>query len=83
LPDDKSAAEKKLAEVLPPFEAGPPPEEPEKVIPKKGSDGYETPSGYALAKVGEFKGEAGSDEAREHGIRYLVEKVKKRWGYGS
>jgi hypothetical protein len=83
--DDKKAsqAESKLAEVLPPFETVQlDPEEAERIIPKKGSDGYETPSGYALAKVGEFKGEPGSEEARIHGLQYLYEKVKKRWGFG-
>lgn len=87
--DKTSSAEKELAAVMPPFEI--PAEEqvdylerePDRVIPKKGSDGYDTPSGYALNKVGEFKGEPGSDEAKAHGLRYLAEKVKKRWGYGS
>lgn len=78
-----SSAESSLAKVQAPFETVQPDlTEPDRVVPKKGSDGYETPSGYALAKVGEFTGEAGSEEAREHGLRYLVEKVKKRWGYG-
>jgi len=83
--DDKpTAAEKKLSEVLPLSETVQPDlTEPDRVIPNKGDDGYDTPSGYALAKVGEFKGEPGSEEAREHGLRYLYEKVKKRWGYGA
>jgi hypothetical protein len=83
-----SKASAKLAEVQAPFEI-PADEhvdylerEPEKVVPKKGSDGYETPSGYALAKVGEFKGEPGSEEAHIHGLKYLREKVMKRWGIG-
>jgi hypothetical protein len=76
-------AEKKLAEVLPPYESGPgSEEEEEKVVPAKGSDGYDTPSGYALAKVGTYDGDD-PDKAREHGLKYLYEKVKKRWGYGS
>lgn len=80
-------AEAKLAEVQAPFEI-PASEhvdyaerEPDRVIPKKGSDGYDTPSGYALAKVGEYTGEPGTEEARAHGLSYLYEKVKKRWGF--
>lgn len=42
--------------------------EPEKVVPAEGSDGYATPSGYALAKGLE-------------GEEYAREKAKKRWGY--
>ena len=86
-PSGLTKAETKLGEVSAPFEI--PAEahvdylerEPDRVIPKKGSDGYDTPSGYALAKVGEFKGEPGSEEARAHGLAYLYEKVKKRWGF--
>lgn len=48
------------------------PEPEEKIIPAKGDDGHETPSGYALAKVG----------ADGDGSRYLQEKSKKRWGVG-
>jgi len=83
--DDKpTSAEKKLAEILPPSETVQPDlTEPDRVVPKKGDDGYDTPSGYALAKVGEFTGEPGSAEAKEHGLRYLYEKTKKRWGYGT
>ena len=82
--DDKpSKAESDLAKVQAPFETVQPDlTEPDRVVPKKGSDGYDTPSGYALAQVGEFKGEPGSEEAKEHGLKYLVEKVKKRWGFG-
>jgi hypothetical protein len=83
--DDKpSAAEAKLAEVLPPFEAGPPPDPPEKVVPSKGDDAYDTPSGYALAKVGAPDPDADPTSAkeRERGLKYLYEKVKKRHGIG-
>ena len=76
--------EKQLAEILPPFETVPKPEEEEpKPIPAKGTDGYDTPSGYAIAKVGENTAEPGSLEAKAHGHRYLYEKMKKRWGYGT
>ena len=47
--------------MLPPSETvqpDPDAEEP-KVVPKKGDDGYDTPSGYALAKVGENKADPG------------------------
>ena len=57
------------------------PEEEPKPIPAKGDDGYDTPSGYAIAKVGDNPHEAGTDEAKEHGEKYLAEKSKKRWGY--
>lgn len=96
--DDKSdtsakgltKAQTELSKVQAPFEI---PEEehlpyeerePEKVIPNKGDDGYDTPSGYALAKVGEFKGNAADDPeaARAHGLKYLRLKVLKRWGFG-
>lgn len=82
-----SKAEAKLAEVSAPFEV---PEdqlvpyeerEPDRIVPKKGDDGYDTPSGHALAVVGEYKGEAGSEEAKAHGLRYRLEKIKKRWGF--
>jgi hypothetical protein len=84
-----TAAEKKLGSVLPmPFED---PDsglthaerEPERVIPSKGDDGYDTPSGHALAKVGAPDPlDAGSDKERERGLAYLYEKMKKRWGIG-
>ena len=45
--------------------------EPEKVVPEKGSDGHDTPSGYALAKVGP---DGDGDE-------YAAVKHGKRWGY--
>jgi len=84
-----TTAQKELSKVQAPFEI---PEEehlpyeerePEKVIPHKDDDGYDTPSGYALAKVGEFKGNSVDDPegARAHGLRYLAIKVKKRWGF--
>lgn len=86
--DDRSPAEKKLATVLPsPFE---PPEvvpyeerEPEKVVPSKGDDGYDTPSGFAVAKVGApDTADPLSDKERERGIMYLYYKMAKRWGFG-
>jgi hypothetical protein len=42
----------------------------------------DTPSGRALAKVGDLNGEDAedSDKAREHGERYQAEKRKHRWG---
>ena len=81
----QSPGEKAVSAVLPPQTPGPPPEEPEKVIPAKGDPGYDTPSGYALAKVGEFKGDASEDPegAADHGLKYLAVKMAKRWGYGS
>ena len=87
-PSGLTKAESNLAKVQAPFEI---PEsehvdyvdrEPDRVVPKKGDDGYDTPSGYALAKVGEFTGEPGSEEAKIHGLKYLREKVLKRWGFG-
>lgn len=86
-----TTAQKELSKVQAPFEI---PEEehlpyqerePDKIIPKKGDDGYDTPSGYALAKVGEYKGDPEEDPegARAHGLRYLREKVLKRWGFAS
>lgn len=89
-PSGLTKAEKELSKVQPPFEV--PAElnvpyeerEPEKVVPKKGSDGYDTPSGYALAKVGAYEGDPSEDPegARIHGLKYLREKVLKRWGFG-
>lgn len=43
--------------------------EPEKPVPAKGDAGYDTPSGYALAKAGDDPD------------KYAAEKAKKRWGY--
>ena len=82
------ASEKKLNEVLPPFEIAPEEHvdyserEPDRIIPKKGDDGYDTPSGYALNKVGEFKGDPVADQAgaKAHGHEYLYQKMLKRWG---
>ena len=39
-----------------------------------------TPSAYALAEVGEFKGEPGSAAAAEHGEKYQAAKRKRRFG---
>ena len=87
-PSGLTKAATKLAEVQAPFEV-PASEhvdyaerEPDRIVPKKGDDGYDTPSGYALAQVGEYKGEPGTEEAAVHGLRYLREKVGKRWGFG-
>jgi hypothetical protein len=42
----------------------------------------DTPSGKALAKVGDLNGEDADDveKAREHGEKYQAEKRKHRWG---
>jgi hypothetical protein len=42
----------------------------------------DTPSGKALAKVGDLNGEDADDveKAREHGEAYQAEKRKHRWG---
>lgn len=44
----------------------------------------QTPSGKALAKVGNLDGETvkhdGYEAANEHGEKYLAEKRKHRWG---
>ena len=83
-------ADKELSALLPPSEI--PPEAnadysvdpPDRIVPKKGDDGYDTPSGRALASVGEFKGNPVEDQeaAKAHGLRYLAEKMKLRWGIG-
>jgi hypothetical protein len=45
----------------------------------------ETPSGKALAEVGNLDGEDvkhdGYEAANEHGEKYLAAKKKARWGY--
>ena len=48
-----------------------------------GGEYPETPSGLALAEVGDLDGEdaADSDEARESGLAYAKAKRKYRWGY--
>jgi hypothetical protein len=51
--------------------------------PKKPKVEYpDTPSGRALAKVGDLNGEDAKDseKALEHGLRYEAEKRKHRWG---
>jgi hypothetical protein len=54
--------------------------EPEKVVPKKGSDGADTPSGAALMAVGAPNPEKAGEEAeRVRGLKYRLEKYKKRW----
>jgi hypothetical protein len=56
--------------------------EPDKVIPSKGDDGADTPSGAALMKVGapsKDPEELGSEGERVRGLKYRVEKYKKRW----
>lgn len=80
--DTKTKSDKVPETGGPPTETEQPVEEP-KVIPEKGSDGYDTPSGYAIAKVGDNPHEPGSDAAKEHGEKYLAEKSKKRWGYSN
>ena len=95
--DETKKEEKALGSVLPmpfeiPAEAQPDylNDPPDRIVPKKGSDGYDTPSGRALAKVGEFKGNTTPGEpwnddpeaARAHGLKYLAEKMKLRWGIG-
>jgi hypothetical protein len=47
-----------------------------------GGEYPKTPSGQALAEVGDLDGEdADSSEAREHGLAYARAKRKYRWGY--
>lgn len=54
--------------------------EPEKVIPDKGSDGADTPSGAALREVGAPDPEkAGEPEEFLRGLRYKRAKFMKRW----
>lgn len=54
--------------------------EPDKVIPDKGSDGADTPSGHALRITGAPNpDDAGSEKERLRGLRYGYEKYKKRW----
>ena len=65
------ADEKKTAKVDPAAGADHSYDEPDKVVPEKGSAGHETPSGFALAKVG----------PDGDGDKYAAEKAKKRWGY--
>jgi len=45
-------------------------DEEEKVVPSKGDDGFDTPSGYALAKAGDDPD------------KYQKLKAEKRWGTG-
>lgn len=92
--DDKpqSAAEKaaekvgkEMAGVMPlqaPVEAGLTYEErePEKVVPGEGTDGADTPSGHALRVVGAPDlSDPTSDKEYVRGLKYTVEKYKKRW----
>jgi len=50
------------------------------VIPHKDDDGADTPSGAALMKVGApDPKDPLSDEERVRGLRYRLEKYKKRW----
>lgn len=54
--------------------------EPEKVIPAKGSDGADTPSGAALREVGAPDPEsAGEPDEFVKGLRYKRAKFMKRW----
>ena len=57
---------------VPEADPGEAPEEEEKVVPAKGDPGFETPSGYALSKVG----------ADGDGDAYKKAKAQKRWGVG-
>ena len=80
---DKSADPGKAAEAdaMPP--QMPPPEEdlePEKFVPGKDHQSYDTPSGRALAIAGAPDPEdAGSDKEHKRGLKYLGEKYKQRW----
>ena len=57
-------------------------QEPEKFVPPKDHQSYDTPSGRALAKAGAPNpDDAGSDAERKRGQKYLSEKSKMRWGY--
>lgn len=56
--------------------------EPDKVIPHKDDDAADTPSGAALMKVGapsKDPDDLGSEKERVRGLKYRVEKYKKRW----
>ena len=54
--------------------------EPERVVPEKGSDGADTPSGHALRVVGAPDlSDPTSEEEYIRGLRYRLEKFKKRW----
>ena len=57
-------------------------QEPDKFVPPKDHQSYDTPSGRALAKAGApDPDDAGSDKERQRGQKYLSEKSKMRWGY--
>jgi hypothetical protein len=57
-------------------------EEPEKFVPGKDHQSYDTPSGRALSIAGAPNPEdAGSEREQKRGEKYLSEKHKMRWGY--
>ena len=56
--------------------------EPEKYVPGKDHQSYDTPSGRALAIAGAPSTDpedAGSDAEHKRGLKYLSEKYKQRW----
>lgn len=81
-----AALDKEMREVMPlahPVETATPdgtPPEPDKPVPDKGDDGADTPSGHALMLVGPpDPDDAGSDAEGRKGMKYKLEKFKKRW----
>lgn len=55
-------------------------EEPEKFVPSKDHQSYDTPSGRALAKAGApIPEKAGTDSEEQRGLKYLAEKFRQRW----
>lgn len=87
----EAKVEAELREVLP---LSNPPEaevafherEPDKVIPADDTDGADTPSGHALRQVGapdrldpNDVSDKDASAARVQGLRYRLEKAKKRW----
>jgi hypothetical protein len=80
-PDVKLPADSKMALFSPPAaELDFVDREPDKVIPPEGSDGADTPSGYALREVGAPDPlDAGSEAERDKGLQYRVLKYMKRW----
>jgi hypothetical protein len=53
--------------------------EPDKVVPEEGTDGADTPSGHALRVVGAPDPKADPRDERVRGLKYRLEKYKKRW----
>lgn len=86
MPVTKESEGKKLEPEAMPVQMPPREEEkePERFVPGKDHQSYDTPSGRALAAAGAPDLEdAGSDKERRRGLKYLSEKSKMRWGYSS